>query len=61
VLSQALARDSTHWLARYLLALQYYRAAALIGRSGLAATEPYRLIAQQGTRGTPAMFARPFD
>lgn len=61
LLTRALARDSTHWLARYLLSLQYYRSPDFLGRAGLAANEFDRLIAQQGTRRAPAMFARPFE
>jgi vitamin B12 transporter len=60
-LTLALERDPAHWLARYILSMQYYRAPAFLGRAPLAAKELDRLLAQQGTRTTPAIFARTFE
>src|SRR5437868_2598555 len=61
LLTAALAIEPTHWLARYLLALQYFRAPAFLERSGLAVNELDRLIAQQRASRAPAIYARPFE
>jgi vitamin B12 transporter len=60
-LTIALERDPAHWLARYILSMQYYRAPAFMGRAPLAAKELDRLLVQQGARQTPEIFARTFE
>ncbi|HSJ63303.1 MAG TPA: hypothetical protein VK922_05265, partial [Gemmatimonadaceae bacterium] len=61
LLQRALEVEPAHWTARYVLALNYYRAPAFLGRSPLAAHELDRLIAQQGERTDVPEFARPFE
>ena len=61
LLQRALAVDPQHWLARYVLALNYYRAPAFMGRGQAAARELDLLLAQQGSRTDVAEFARTFE
>jgi vitamin B12 transporter len=61
LLKRALEIEPRHWLARYTLALNYYRAPSFLGRSGDAARQFDHLIAQQGSRNDIAEFARPFE
>jgi tetratricopeptide (TPR) repeat protein len=60
LLKAALAIDSTHWTARYVLALNYFHLPAFLGRTDDAIREFELLVAQQGTRNTPAIFAQPY-
>ncbi|HEX2190898.1 MAG TPA: TonB-dependent receptor [Longimicrobiaceae bacterium] len=60
LLEEALAIDSTHWAARYVLAMNHYHTPAFLGRTGDAVREFERLIAQQGERGDPPVFAQPY-
>ena len=61
LLQRALEVEPNHWLARYMLALNYYRAPAFLGRSKDAARELDRLIAQQGERNDVREYARPYE
>jgi tetratricopeptide (TPR) repeat protein len=61
LLQRALEVEPAHWTARYVLALNYYRAPAFLGRSQHAARELDRLIAQQGDRADVSEFARTFE
>ncbi|HLL85207.1 MAG TPA: TonB-dependent receptor plug domain-containing protein, partial [Longimicrobium sp.] len=60
LLKAALAIDSTHWTARYVLAMNYFYLPAFLGRTDDAVREFERLVAQQGTRSTPAIYAQPY-
>jgi tetratricopeptide (TPR) repeat protein len=60
LLKAALAIDSTHWTARYVLALNHYHMPAFLGRTDDAVREFERLIAQQGTRNAPPVYAQPY-
>lgn len=60
LLKEALAEDSTHWTARYVLALNYFHSPAFLGRTDDAIREFEHLVAQQGERATPAVFAQPY-
>jgi len=60
MLKAALAIDSTHWTARYVLALNYFHMPAFLGRTDDAVREFERLIAQQGTRNAHPVYAQPY-
>jgi hypothetical protein len=48
LLSTALEVEPKHWLARYVLAMNYYRAPSFLGRGPLAAKHLDELLRQQG-------------
>jgi tetratricopeptide (TPR) repeat protein len=61
LLERALEIEPGNWLGRYVLALNHYRAPSFLRRSGNAAREFDRLLAQQGDRNDVAEFARTFE
>ena len=61
LLQRALAIEPQHWLARYVLALNYYHAPEFMGRWPAAARELDVLLAQQGSRTDIAEFARTYE
>ena len=61
LLQRALEIEPGHWVARYVLALNYYRAPAFMGRAAAAARELDILIAQQGSRTDVPEFARTWE
>jgi len=60
LLEQALAIDSTHWTARYVLALNHFHTPGFMGRTGDAIRHFERLLAQQGDRADRPVYAQPF-
>ncbi|HEX8393356.1 MAG TPA: tetratricopeptide repeat protein [Longimicrobium sp.] len=60
LLKEALAIDSTHWSARFVLAMNYFYAPAFLGRADDAAREFQHLIDQQGGRTNPPVYAQPW-
>jgi tetratricopeptide (TPR) repeat protein len=60
LLREALALDSTHWAGRFTLAMNYFHTPAFLGRTDDAVREFERLIAQQGERPGPPVFAQPY-
>jgi tetratricopeptide (TPR) repeat protein len=60
LLEEALAIDSTHWTARYVLALNHFHTPGFMGRTGDAIRHLERLLAQQGDRADRPFYAQPF-
>ncbi|MBA4157880.1 MAG: TonB-dependent receptor [Gemmatimonadetes bacterium] len=60
VLEQALAIDSTHWMARYTLAMNHFHTPAFLGRTADAIREFEVLVRQQGSRADNPMFAESY-
>lgn len=60
LLEAALAIDSTHWTARFVLGMNHYYTPAFLGRTGDAINAFERLIAQQGSRNDRPHFAEPY-
>jgi tetratricopeptide (TPR) repeat protein len=61
LLQRALEIEPENWVARYILAMNYFGAPAFLGRAGDAARELDRLIMLQRDRNDRADFARPFE
>jgi tetratricopeptide (TPR) repeat protein len=61
LLQRALELEPSNWVARYILAMNYFGAPAFLGRAADAARELDRLIEQQGQRNDVADFARPYE
>jgi vitamin B12 transporter len=57
LLAEALAIDSTHWMARFTLATNHFHAPEFLGRTGEAIREFERLLAQQGDATANPYFA----
>ncbi|HEV2147270.1 MAG TPA: Plug domain-containing protein, partial [Longimicrobiaceae bacterium] len=60
LLEEALAVDSTHWMARFALAMNHFHTPAFLGRTGDAIRHFERLVAQQGERADRPIFAQPY-
>ena len=60
LLQAALAIDSTHWSGRYSLAMNFYHTPEFLGRTNDAIREFERLVAQQGTRANPPIYAQSY-
>ncbi len=60
LLEEALAIDSTHWTARYVLALNHFHTPGFMGRTGDAIRHFERLLAQQGDRADRPVYAQPY-
>ncbi|HEX2090866.1 MAG TPA: TonB-dependent receptor plug domain-containing protein [Longimicrobiaceae bacterium] len=60
LLEEALAIDSTHWTARFVLAMNHYHTPAFLGRTGDAIREFERLLARQGNRADRPVLADPY-
>lgn len=60
ILRRALALDSTHWGARYSLALNHYHAPEFLGHTDDAIREFERLLREQGVAATFPEMARPY-
>jgi tetratricopeptide (TPR) repeat protein len=60
ILREALELDSTHWGARYTLALTFYYSPEFLGRTRDAIRELETLLEQQGTRTDTPEMAGPF-
>lgn len=60
LLERALALDSTHWTARYTLAVNHYRAPRFLGVTGEAIRQFEILLRQQGDAAAFPEQARPY-